>query len=273
MMVITVAGRGAAPPRHRAARHLRHASRWRGGDDRRAPCPTPPRSRGTWRSSTSSRSSGRRGRIVVDTFVRLLGIALFGLLAWQCARYGMHYCGARGRCRSRCRSPCSGSPYVIAFSCVVRPVVLVMHNLLSSRQGDDQAVSPAADRHPGRVSCLLVLLVSSMPVAFAMAIVGIVGFRGRRDARRPRSAWLAADLLRHLLLLQPDGDPAVRVHGADGLSLGHQPAALRRGLPLAGRPARRPGHGHRGRLHRLRGHLRLGPRDRGHHGARWPCRR
>lgn len=69
-----------------------------------------------------------RGRVVVDTLARLLGMALFGVLAWQSVRYGMSL-RRSGQVTLTLQVPVYWVPYVIAFSCGV-VVLVILHNLL-----------------------------------------------------------------------------------------------------------------------------------------------
>jgi len=70
----------------------------------------------------------RTGRVVVDTVARLLAIALFACLAWQCVRYGTSLWRS-GQVTPTLQVPVFWVPYVIAFSCVVVALV-ILHNLL-----------------------------------------------------------------------------------------------------------------------------------------------
>lgn len=70
----------------------------------------------------------RRGRIVVDTAVRLLGMGLFGLLCWGSIRYG---CSLRrtGEVTLTLQLPVFWLPWVIAASCAT-VVLVILYNLL-----------------------------------------------------------------------------------------------------------------------------------------------
>jgi TRAP-type C4-dicarboxylate transport system permease small subunit len=71
---------------------------------------------------------GRRGRTGVDALMRLLGIVLFGLLAWQSVEYG-NALKKSGEVSMTLQLPVFWVPYVLAFSCGL--VVLVkIHHLL-----------------------------------------------------------------------------------------------------------------------------------------------
>jgi len=70
----------------------------------------------------------RRGRILVDTVVRLAGIGLFGLLAWQSLRYGLAL-KRSGQVTATLQIPVYWVPWVIAFSCIAVALV-ILHNLV-----------------------------------------------------------------------------------------------------------------------------------------------
>jgi TRAP-type C4-dicarboxylate transport system permease small subunit len=69
---------------------------------------------------------GRRGRIVTDTVLRLLIMALFSLFAWQLAQYGA---GRRrsGEVSMTLQLPVFWVPHVMAFSCAVVVLVTLNH--------------------------------------------------------------------------------------------------------------------------------------------------
>ncbi len=70
---------------------------------------------------------GRRGRIVVDTLMRLGGMGLFALLGWGCIDYG-NSLRATGEVSTTVQLPIYWVPYVLAISCGL--VVLVkLHHL------------------------------------------------------------------------------------------------------------------------------------------------
>ena len=70
----------------------------------------------------------RRGRIVVDTFSRLLGMTLFVLLARQCALHGASMYRS-GEVTPTLQVPMFWSLYVLSFSCGVVTLV-IFHNML-----------------------------------------------------------------------------------------------------------------------------------------------
>ena len=70
----------------------------------------------------------RRGRIVLDTFLRLLGMALFAFFAWRSVAYGLNL-HRNGQVSQTLQLPVFWVPFVIGFCCAV--VVLVIgHNLI-----------------------------------------------------------------------------------------------------------------------------------------------
>lgn len=70
---------------------------------------------------------GRRGRVLVDAFMRFGGMALFGLLAWGCVDYG-NSLRAKGEVSMTLELPIFWLPYLVAASCAL--VVLVkLHHL------------------------------------------------------------------------------------------------------------------------------------------------
>lgn len=70
----------------------------------------------------------RRWRVVVDTIVRLLNMALFTILAWRSAAYGTSLYAA-GEVTPTLQVPMFWVPFVIAFSCAC-VVLVTCHNLL-----------------------------------------------------------------------------------------------------------------------------------------------
>jgi len=71
---------------------------------------------------------GRRGRLVVDTLMRLLVMALFILLGWGCVDYG-NSLKASGQVSQTLQLPVFWLPYVMAFSCAL-VVLITLHHLL-----------------------------------------------------------------------------------------------------------------------------------------------
>jgi TRAP-type C4-dicarboxylate transport system permease small subunit len=71
---------------------------------------------------------GQRGRVVADTVIRLVTMALFGVLAWEFVHYGI---GLRksGEVSMTLQLPVFWVPYVMAFSCVVVLLVTLYHLL------------------------------------------------------------------------------------------------------------------------------------------------
>jgi len=70
----------------------------------------------------------RRGRIVLDTLLRLLGMALFAFFAWRSVAYGLNL-HRNGQVSQTLQLPVFWVPFVIGFCCAV--VVLVIgHNLI-----------------------------------------------------------------------------------------------------------------------------------------------
>ena len=70
----------------------------------------------------------RRGRVVVDTLIRVFGIGLFTLLAWQSVRYGNHL-HTTGEVTLTLGLPLYPVVYTVALSTAVVALV-VLHNLL-----------------------------------------------------------------------------------------------------------------------------------------------
>jgi TRAP-type C4-dicarboxylate transport system permease small subunit len=69
---------------------------------------------------------GRRGRMVADTLMRLLIMALFSLFAWQLVHYGAGL-GKRGEVSMTLQLPVFWVPYVMAFACAVVVLVTLYH--------------------------------------------------------------------------------------------------------------------------------------------------
>jgi len=70
----------------------------------------------------------RRGRIVVDTIIRLMGMTLFAFLSWRSVIYGLDLYRI-GQVSQTLQLPVFWIPYVIGFCCAI--VVLVIgHNLI-----------------------------------------------------------------------------------------------------------------------------------------------
>lgn len=69
---------------------------------------------------------GRRGRLVVDSMMRLLSMALFSLLAWQGAEYG-NALRKSGEVSMTIQLPIFWVPWVLAASCVLVVLVTFYH--------------------------------------------------------------------------------------------------------------------------------------------------
>jgi TRAP-type C4-dicarboxylate transport system permease small subunit len=69
---------------------------------------------------------GRRGRVVVDTLMRLAGMALFTLLAWGCIDYG-NSLRAKGEVSMTLQLPIFWVPYVLAVSCALVVLIKIYH--------------------------------------------------------------------------------------------------------------------------------------------------
>jgi TRAP-type C4-dicarboxylate transport system permease small subunit len=69
---------------------------------------------------------GRRGKVVVDTVIRLILMALFGLLTWQLMVYGARL-RSSGEVSMTLQLPVFWVPYVMAFACAVAVLVTVYH--------------------------------------------------------------------------------------------------------------------------------------------------
>ncbi|HOZ47909.1 MAG TPA: TRAP transporter small permease [Candidatus Hydrogenedentes bacterium] len=70
----------------------------------------------------------RRGRILVDTLARSIGMGLFGLLAWQSVVYG-NGIKSSGQVTATLQIPLFWLPYVLALCCGV-VVLVIFHNLM-----------------------------------------------------------------------------------------------------------------------------------------------
>lgn len=71
---------------------------------------------------------GRRGRIVVDTVARLLGMALFALLSWRTMTYG-HQLRRVGQVSLTLEVPLFWVPYLLSLACAL-VVLVILHNLI-----------------------------------------------------------------------------------------------------------------------------------------------
>lgn len=69
---------------------------------------------------------GRWGRIVVDTLMRLLAMALFSLLAWGCVDYG-NSLRVKGEVSMTLQLPIFWVPYVLAASCTLVVLIKLYH--------------------------------------------------------------------------------------------------------------------------------------------------
>lgn len=70
----------------------------------------------------------RRGRVVLDSIIRLLGMALFGFLAWRSVLYGLDF-RRTGQVSQTLQLPVFWVPYVIAFCCAI-VVLVIAYNLV-----------------------------------------------------------------------------------------------------------------------------------------------
>mgnify|MGYP001163046170 CR=1 FL=1 len=64
-----------------------------------------------------------RGRLIVDTVIRLAGVVMFAFLSWQCVQYGGRLREA-GQVTMTLQMPVFWVPYVIAGSSVVVAIVI-----------------------------------------------------------------------------------------------------------------------------------------------------
>jgi TRAP-type C4-dicarboxylate transport system permease small subunit len=71
---------------------------------------------------------GRRGRVVVDTLMRLPIMAMFGLFTWQLIAYGTKL-RTSGEVSMTLQLPVYWVPYVMAFSCAQVVLVTLWHLL------------------------------------------------------------------------------------------------------------------------------------------------
>ena len=69
---------------------------------------------------------GRRGRVVVDTAMRVSAMALFSLLAWGCVDYG-NSLRAKGEVSMTLQLPVFWLPYVLAVSCALVVLIKLYH--------------------------------------------------------------------------------------------------------------------------------------------------
>jgi TRAP-type C4-dicarboxylate transport system permease small subunit len=69
---------------------------------------------------------GPRGRVVVDVLMRLLGMGLFGLLAWGCVQYG-NSLKRSGEVSLTLQLPIFWVPYVLAASCALVVLIKIYH--------------------------------------------------------------------------------------------------------------------------------------------------
>jgi TRAP-type C4-dicarboxylate transport system permease small subunit len=69
---------------------------------------------------------GRRGRMVVDALMRLLGMALFSTLAWGCVDYG-NSLRNKGEVSMTLQLPVFWLPYVLAASCALVVLIKLYH--------------------------------------------------------------------------------------------------------------------------------------------------
>jgi TRAP-type C4-dicarboxylate transport system permease small subunit len=71
---------------------------------------------------------GGRGRVIADTLIRLVTMALFSVLAWQFVQYGI---GLRksGEVSMTLQLPVFWVPHLMAFSCAVVVLVTLYHLL------------------------------------------------------------------------------------------------------------------------------------------------
>ncbi len=76
---------------------------------------------------------GRRGRLVVDSAMRLLQRALFGFLAWQSVQYG-NALKRSGEVSLTLQLPVFWVPYVLAASCVLVVLVTLFHLLYPGKE-------------------------------------------------------------------------------------------------------------------------------------------
>lgn len=82
--------------------------------------------------NTSSRKWGRRGRAVVDTVMRLVLLALFGLLAWRFVLQGRGFLDS-GEVTTTLHMPMFWVPWLAALACLVTAGVTLWHLLHPGR--------------------------------------------------------------------------------------------------------------------------------------------
>ena len=75
----------------------------------------------------------RRGRVVVDTLMRLMVMGLFSLLAWGCVDYGnaLH---AKGEVSMTVQLPVFWVPYLLALSCGLVVLITLYHLVHPGRE-------------------------------------------------------------------------------------------------------------------------------------------
>lgn len=76
---------------------------------------------------------GRRGRVIVDSVMRLLGMTLFSFLAWQSVQYG-NALKRSGEVSLTLQLPVFWVPYVLAVSCVLVVLVTLYHLLYPGKE-------------------------------------------------------------------------------------------------------------------------------------------
>jgi TRAP-type C4-dicarboxylate transport system permease small subunit len=76
---------------------------------------------------------GRRGRIGVDTLMRLVQMALFGFLAWQSVQYGNSLKNS-GTVSMTLQLPLFWVPYILSVSCVLVLLVTLYHLLYPGKE-------------------------------------------------------------------------------------------------------------------------------------------
>ena len=70
----------------------------------------------------------RRGRIIVDTLIRMIGVTMFALLAWRCVIYGGNL-RQYGEVTPTLQCPVYWMAYLLALCCGVTCLV-ILHNML-----------------------------------------------------------------------------------------------------------------------------------------------
>ena len=75
---------------------------------------------------------GRRGRAVTDTAMRLVLLALFGLLAWQFTLQGLQFRDS-GEVTATLHMPMFWVPWLVAMACLVTAGVTLWHLLHPGR--------------------------------------------------------------------------------------------------------------------------------------------